>query len=154
MKVDLKLIVILVAIVIVAMVGSAYITTWVFSGRMPGPAPVTVRADQVRSEYNPELVWSAGTFTVNLAGGPRNSYIKTGLSFRANNKETVKKLEREHLQVRDRVITTLMTTSPQELSDETGIKAFKERIINVINEMIIDDGGLIHEVYFSELIVQ
>src|SRR5690606_6584463 len=68
MRFDLKLMIVIIAVVIVAAVGSAYVTSWMFSSRVPvvagpiGPAPA--REDSV---FQPELVWNAGEFTVNLA---------------------------------------------------------------------------------------
>lgn len=154
MKLDLKLVIVMLAVLVVATVGSAYLTSWVFSSR----APVQVASEVTRvaaDPYNPELIWDAGQFTVNLASTtPLSRYVKTSMSFRVNTKAAVGELEKRRVQVQDRVITTLRMTQPSELQEADGITALKQRLLDGINELLVAQGGRAYEVYLSELIIQ
>lgn len=156
MKIDLKTGLVLLAALLVVSVGSAYLTSWVFGGR-PAQAPAADRS-QVQAAadtYNPELVWNAGQFTVNLASSsPLSRYIKTSISFRANSKAAVNELEKRRTQVQDRVVTTLRMTQSSELQQDEELIALKQRLLDRINELLEPRGGKVLEVYVSELIIQ
>lgn len=158
MKLDLKTGLIIVAVLLVATVGSAYITSWVFSNRAAMPAePLRFKSESTSTEqpFNPELIWDAGPFTVNLASsGNASRFIKTGMSFRVNEKETIGELEKRRVQIRDKVITILRTTTAAELADTDGITHLKNRVMGDVNELIVDDGGRVHAVYLTELVIQ
>lgn len=156
MRFDLKLMIVIIAVVIVAAVGSAYVTSWMFSSRVPvvagpiGPAPA--REDSV---FQPELVWNAGEFTVNLATATgRSQFMKTSMSFSMNERESVAEIERRRVQVRDRIITILRTTSVDQFSSAEGFDELKQRIAAEVNELIVADGARVREVYLTELVIQ
>lgn len=153
MRLDLKLMIVLIAVILVATIGSAYVTSWIFSGKAPG---LGVPHETVQThDYDPELVWDAGTFTVNLTqNGRMSGIVKTSMGFEVNKKQNVRQLEKHRLQIRDRVITVLLMTSSQDLASENGINMLKERLINVVNDLIASDGGIVRDVYFAELVIQ
>ena len=158
MKLDLKSTLILAALLLVATVGSAYLTSWFFVNRAEAPDRAADARAAAREElpFDPELVWDAGPFTVNLATPPGSPprFVKTGMSFRVNEPRFVGELARRRVQVRDRVITILRTTTAADLSDAEGILRLKERIMDSINELIIGSGGRVYAVYLTELVVQ
>ena len=150
------MVLVMFAVLVMATVGSAYLTSWVFSSRAPSPtgAEMVMTRGGIDT-YNPELVWDAGQFTVNLASTtPLSRFVKTSMSFRVNTKAAVAELERRRVQVQDRVITTLRMTQPSELQEAEGITALKQRLLDGVNELIVAQGGRAHEVYLSELIIQ
>lgn len=157
MKIDFKTGLVLLAVLLVASVGSAYLTTWVFGGKMGQPGADTERF-QVQAaveSYNPDLVWEAGQFTVNLASStPISRYVKTSISFRVNSKSAVNELEKRRTQVQDRVLTTLRMTQSSELQQDEELTALKQRLLDRINEILAPQGGRVLEVYVSELIIQ
>lgn len=156
MKLDIKTAIILIAILLVATVGSAYVTSWVFSNRAVVPAiPMQGGGAAETIPFNPQLMWHAGVFTVNLARtGNLAPFVRMEMSFRVNEQRTISELERRRVQVRDRVITILRTTTAQELQETEGISKLKQRIMDTLNELIEGDGGRIFEVYLTELVIQ
>lgn len=156
MRLDLRMTLTLLAIVLLSAVGSAYITSWVFTSRAPVPVAgdgLAVAAE--RSDYNPELVWDAGSFTVNLLSDSAfPSFVKTGISFQINERKGIDELERRRVQVRDKVITVLRTTSGDELKSAQGIDALKRRLTDEVSQLVVGEGIRVVEVYFSELVVQ
>lgn len=156
MKIDLKTGVVMLAVLLLATVGSAYLTSWVFGGRMATPGGAELTAAQAAVDaYNPDFVWDAGQFTVNLASSaPLSRYVKTSMSFRVNSKAAVNELERRRVQVQDRVITTLRMTQSSELQQDEELTALKQRLLDKINELLAPHGGRAYEVYLSELIIQ
>lgn len=157
MKIDFKTGLVLLAVLLVASVGSAYLTTWVFGGKM-GQSGADTERFQVQAaveSYNPDLVWEAGQFTVNLASStPISRYVKTSISFRVNSKSAVNELEKRRTQVQDRVLTTLRMTQSSELQQDEELTALKQRLLDRINEILAPQGGRVLEVYVSELIIQ
>jgi Flagellar basal body-associated protein len=158
-KMDLKTILVLFSVLVLATVGSAYLTSWVFTSRSAEPAAseagALARAES--DDYDPGLVWNAGQFTVNLATPSPSSlprYIKTNLSFRVNSKAAVNELERRRVQVQDRVITTLRMTQSAQLQEPEGLEMLKQRLLAGVNELLAVRGGQALEVYLSELIIQ
>lgn len=158
-KLDLKMVLVLLSVLVVATVGSAYLTSWVFSSRAPDrlATDAGVLAMAGNDGYDPGLVWNAGEFTVNLATSSPMSlprYVKTNLSFRVNTKAAVNELERRRVQVQDRVITTLRMTQSAQLQEPDGLTALKQRLLDGVNELLSVQGGRAVEVYLSELIIQ
>lgn len=155
MKLDAKLVVLLIAVVAVATVGSAFLTSWVFTSR-EGTVPAVEGLVSARSEsFDPELVWNAGEFTVNLASNTSFArYLKTNMSFRVNTKTAVNELEKRRVQVQDRVISTLRMTAAVELQQPDGLMLLKQRLLDEINQLLASTGGRAYDVYLSELIIQ
>ena len=158
MKFDLKMTLLLIALVAVATTGSAFLTSWVFTNRDEEVAqrPVGLVSAQ-GDKYDPALVWNAGEFTVNLASStpvPMTRYLKTNLSFRASNKAAVNELEKRRVQIQDRVITVLRMTQAAELQQPNGEAALKQRLLDGVNELLASPNVRVQEVYLSELIIQ
>ena len=158
MKLDIKTFIVLVAIILVAAVGSAYVTSIVFSSRqLSGNVGSTgeAAASSPDLKWDGELIWHAGSFTVNLQPvGGALSFIKTSVSLRASAKNTVEELEQRKVQVNDRLITILRTTLKSELDTEEGISDLKRRIMDGVNELVQESDGQVVDVYFSELVTQ
>lgn len=156
MKIDLKTGLVMLAALLVVSVGSAYLTSWVFGARLSQPqASEPSQAQAAVETYNPELVWEAGQFTVNLVSNtPLSRYIKTTISFRVNSKAAFNELEKRRIQVQDRVVTTLRMTQTSELQQDEELTALKQRLLDRINELLAPQGGRVLEVYVSELIIQ
>lgn len=156
MKLDIKTFILLISLMLVAAIGSAFVTSFLFSHREPmenaalaGPMIVP------ELEWDSELIWNAGSYTVNLqpVGGALN-YVRISVSLRANAKKTVSELEQRKVQISDRIITILRTTSKRELDTEEGISTLKRRIMDGVNELVVESGGRVLAVYFSELVTQ
>ena len=156
MKFDAKLAVLLIAVVVVATTGSAFLTSWVVTNRGADGSDAPGGLVSARSEpFDPELVWNAGEFTVNLAtNSSLTRYLKTSMSFRASSKAAVDELEKRRVQVQDRVIMTLRMTQVAELQQPDGVNLLKERLLEGVNELLTSRGAAVQEVYISQLIVQ
>jgi|GEM_PF-1993899 len=163
MKLDFKTIGAFAAIILIASVGSAYITTWVFSHRTPVPqsAPDAGRDgafDPAEFQgWDSNLIWNAGTLTVNLQSPgsiTAMNYVKATISLQVNARSAVRELDDRRVQVTDRLITTLRTTTKSELDTEEGISNLKRRIMDDVTELIADRGGRVTAVFFSELVTQ
>lgn len=161
MKLELRTILVLISILLVTTVGSAFVTSWFFTERTQSQAPPLIIADtagQLGSAipFDPELVWDAGTYTVNLAHAPGTlqRFVKVGISLQVDSSKTIAELSRRGVQVKDRIITILRTTSADQLADEEGISQLKERIVESVSELIMTSGGRVHHIYLTELVIQ
>jgi len=156
LRFDVRLIAILLAVVLLSAVGSAYITSWVFtSNRAPVPTAGESVAAAAEPEYNSELVWDAGSFTVDLLSSSTfPTYVRTGISFQVNERRGLEELERRRVQVRDRIITVLRTTSAEDLKSEQGHERLKQRLSDEVGRLIVGAGARVVDVYFSDLVVQ
>lgn len=159
MKVDFKTILVLVAVLLVATVGSAYITSWVFTNRA-SPPPVVGQVEQQptaedEANFDPQLLWDAGAYTVNLAPSALgiSRFAKVSMSFGVSDRRVLNELQRRKVQVQDRVITILRTTASDQLSNEEGISSLKRRIMDSVNELLETDGR-VESIYLTELVIQ
>lgn len=158
MKLEVKTVLVLLAVLLIAVVGSAYLTSWVFT-QGASRAALTERehSSSVRSgmDWNSDRLWDAGQFTVNLDGSAaRATFMRTSMTFLVNDRRIIRDLDKRRVQLRDRIITVLHGTPVQEVRDPEGLDRLKGRIMNEVNQLILEDGGHIHEVYFSDLVIQ
>lgn len=153
-----KSILILVPLFLIAMIGSAFVTAYYLSPRSASDTEGAAgEAERVAPAlFDPALVWDAGAVTVNLAtpGGAVPRYVRAAISFEVSERRVVTQLETRRVQVRDRVIGVLRTTSFEELSDAEGISRLKERIKDAVNALIAEEDGRINAVYLTEFVVQ
>ena len=155
MRFDVRLIAILLAVVLLSAVGSAYITSWVFTNRSAAPAAGQGVAAAAEPEYDSDLVWDAGSFTVDLLSSSTfPTYVKTGISVQVSERRGLEELERRRVQVRDRIIAVLRTTTPEDLKSEQGHERLKQRLRDEVGRLIVGAGARVVDVYFSELVVQ
>jgi len=150
--VDVRNILILVALVILLAAGSAY-SVYMFMGftfgREPGAAE---RVDSRQGVAGPLL--DVGSFTVNLAAGdlPSARYVRTGIVLEVDSETTKRLLEERQPQVRERVIRVLRQQTMESIRGVEGMERLKEQVQAAVNETLAD--GTVRDVYFVDLVVQ
>lgn len=153
-EVDFRALVVAVAMVILATVGSAFATYLIFAGGSPGGFGAnevsSSLSDGQREPIGP--TFSAGDFTVNLASNGPTRFIRTGLVMEVSEGRTVGELEERRPQVRDRVIAILRARSTSDLNQANGLEDLRESIMESVNELLIR--GTVVNVYFIDLVVQ
>lgn len=155
MKLNWKAILISVPLLLIAMIGSAFVTAYFLAPHSSADSQTKTGAETI-GLFDPELIWDAGSVTVNLAtpagGVPR--YVRAAMNLEVNEPRIVGHLEKRRVQVRDRVINVLRTTSLEELADAEGISRLKERIRDAVNPLLAEEGGQVYSVYLTEFVVQ
>ncbi len=150
-EIDLKVITMAIALVIIAAVGSAYITYLVFS-RSTMDVTAAAGEEPKGSEFGP--VHKVGEFTVNLMvpQGFSPRFVRTGLVVEVGDKKYISELARRDPQVRDAVISILRTKTQEDISGAAGMERLRQELGRAISGLLPE--GSITNVYFTELVVQ
>ncbi len=154
-EVDFKLIIGAMALVILATVGSAFVTYLMFGSTgsaISGSDNSMTESSSAPRPMGP--VFEAGEFTVNIStptAQPR--FIRTGIVLEISSERNLKQeLESRHPQIRDRIITILRGRSVEQLNQTGGLDELRRDIVRSINDLLLQ--GEIIEVYFMDLVVQ
>lgn len=149
-EIDLKVVIMAVALVIVAAVGSAYITFLVFSRSNTEVAAIGQEQSK-RGEFGP--VHQVGEFTVNLMvpQGFSPRFVRTGLVVEVSDKKCISELARRDPQIRDAVISILRTKTQEDIQGAAGMERLRRELTAAISDLVEGD---IANVYFTELVVQ
>ena len=150
-EIDLKVIIMAVALVIIAAVGSAYVTFLVFSRSSVEVAAVG-QEEPDKGQFGP--VHQVGEFTVNLMvpQGFSPRFVRTGLVVEVTDKKCIAELARRDPQVRDAVISILRTKTQEDISGAAGMEKLRQELGRAISGLLSE--GSIANVYFTELVVQ
>lgn len=149
-EVDLKVIIGIIALVIIATAGSAYSTYLIFQrGNVPNES---IEAANVKKrDIGP--IFEAGEFTVNLmSSGVQPRFIRTEIMVEGSSEEVVKELDRRTPQIRDLIISLLRLCTPDELRTPDGVEDLRARIVEGINELLLQ--GHVVDIYFVDLVIQ
>ncbi|HHY09273.1 MAG TPA: flagellar basal body-associated protein FliL [Firmicutes bacterium] len=150
-EVDLRLLIVAAAFLILAAVGSAFVTVlMVRSGaeaRQDSPAADTA----AKREIGPTS--EIGEFILNLSsksGQPR--FIKTDIVLETKDRRTISELEKREPQIRDRIITLIRSKTGEELNNAAGQELLRLDIKNSLNDLLLK--GEVTNVFFVDFIIQ
>lgn len=155
---DLKLVILMVALVLLTSAASGYVTFLVFRSPAVGSAPVAAmepgRSELEKGPEEPGPTFDVGQFTVNLAVSPEESvhYLRTQVVVEVDSDKALGELELRKHQVKDRVITIFRSKHVDELADARGTDATRGQITASLNELI--GKGRIVDVYFTDFVIQ
>ncbi len=151
-ELDLKVIIMAISLVLVAAVGSAYVTFLAFSKSAPGMSVATEPKAAKNDEFGP--VHKIGDFTVNLMvpQGFSPRFVRCGLVLEVNDKQCISELTKREPQIRDVVISTLRTKTLDDIAGAAGMEKLRAELGNAITGLL-PSGGIVN-VYFTELVVQ
>ncbi|WP_324718191.1 flagellar basal body-associated FliL family protein [Carboxydochorda subterranea] len=158
--------ILIVALIIAASTGSAFLAYLMFNRALPAPAPqsaVTVR--EPAAPPPPSSAWASGTaplgptldageFIVNLAPGPGMTirYVRMGVVIEGDRKEVVAELEKRQPQVRDTIIAVVRASRFEELATAKGGDELRGRIVEALQKLVVR--GRVVNVYFTEFVIQ
>lgn len=149
-EVDAKLLIVAVALLIIATVGSAFATYLIF-GR--GNTEVVQGRESSEKKRAMGPTYDMGEFILNLTSTTNQMrFIRTKVTLEASDTKVITELEARGPQLRDRLITLIRSRTAEELSSEAGMEALRLAIITSINGLI--NNGEITDVFFLDLIVQ
>ena len=149
-EVDMKVIIGIVALVIIATVGSAYSTFLIFSRGTP-PSEAAGAATSNKRDIGP--IFDAGEFTVNLmSNSVQSRFIRTGIMIEGSCTNVVTELEKRTPQIRDLVIGLLRLCTAEELRTINGVDNLRERILEGVNALLLAGDAV--DVYFVDLVIQ
>lgn len=148
-EVDLRLLIVAIALIIIASVGSAFTAYLILSGNdLPF---VSASSDsQQKSDIGP--TFDVGEFTVNMAGTMPSRFIRTGIVLEFDDKSVINEAERRLPQLRDQIISILRGYSVADLNGENGVEKLKSSITDSINTILIS--GEIVDAFFVDLVIQ
>ncbi|PKM89926.1 MAG: hypothetical protein CVU87_03840 [Firmicutes bacterium HGW-Firmicutes-12] len=134
-----KIIFILLAVLIVAIIGVA--TLWIIS--------LQTEAVEPKVEVGP--IYETEEFTVNIAN-TLNHFIKTKFAIELSNEKVIKEIENKLPIIQDIIIMILSGQDLQSLSSIEGKESLKETILTAINKVLED--GQANKIYFKNIIFQ
>lgn len=149
-EVDAKLLIVAVALLIVATVGSAFATYLIF-GR--GTDPNTESKDVAATKRAMGPTYDAGEFTLNLTStSNQRRIIRTQIVLETSDNKAISQLESRTPQIRDQLITLLRARTIEELSTEVGMQLLRFDIIKTMNTLV--NKGEVTDVFFIDLFLQ
>ncbi|HKM43275.1 MAG TPA: flagellar basal body-associated FliL family protein [Limnochordia bacterium] len=149
-EVDAKLLVIAIALLIVATVGSAFATYLIF-GRGSVEEPQQFGETTTRRAMGP--TYDVGEFTLNLTSITNQlRFIRTSVVLEASDSKAITELEGRAPQIRDQLITLLRVRTIDELSSHDGMEVLRFDIIKAMNALL--SKGEVTDVFFIDLILQ
>lgn len=150
-EVDFKLLMVGLAFLIVATVGSAFAAVLMFrsGNELKSDSPLADAAS--KREIGP--TYEAGEFILNLAStGVHNRFIKTEITLEAKDKRTINELEKRQPQIRDAIISLIRARNGEQLRSEAGLELLRLEIMACLNKILIK--GEVCNVYFVDLYIQ
>lgn len=148
-EVDAKFLIAGLAFLIIAVVGSSFVTYLMFRGGMAERAePETVKDV---GEMGP--TFDAGEFLLNLtAANNQQRFIRAEIVLEGSDKKVVADLEKRKPQVRDQIISLIRSRTYEQLRTGSGIELLRLEIIKTLDLLV--KKGEITNVFFVDLIVQ
>ena len=148
-EIDLRVIIMAVALVVIAAMGCDYITFLVFSRSAnvaSGQGPVEKEA------VGP--IHEIGEFTVNLMVPPGFAprFVRTGVAVEVSDKKALTELSEREAQVRDAVIGVLRSKTHDEINGTAGMETLRQEIAASISALL--RSGNVVNVFFTDLVVQ
>lgn len=148
-EVDIKLLIVAIALIIVASVGSAF-TAYLILSENDLPFASASSNDNLKTDIGP--TFDVGEFTVNLAGTSPSRFIRTGIVLEFDDKSVIKEADRRLPQLRDQIISIIRSYSAADLNTKKGDQQLKANITDSINDILIS--GEIIDVFFVDLVIQ
>ena len=158
----------IVALIIVASTGSAFLAYLMFNRSVPAAPqpravetpPVAVRSQEAKgaeaagvAPLGPTM--DAGEFVVNLApsqGSLAVRYARVGVVVEGDRREVVDELTRRQPQVRDAIISVIRAKRFEELASAEGVEAVRRELVEALQRLV--SRGRVVNVYFTELVIQ
>lgn len=149
-EVDAKLLIVAVALLIVATVGSAFATYLIF-GR--GGTEEGAQAAETTTRRAMGPTYDVGEFTLNLTSTTNQlRFIRTRIVLETTDSKVVSQLEKRAPQIRDQLISLLRSRTVEQLSSAEGMELLRFDIIKSMNTLV--ERGEITDVFFIDLILQ
>lgn len=148
-EVDFKLLIVFVAFLIVATVGSAFATYLIFGNS--DKEATTVASTTKVADMGP--TFPVGEFILNLnSTSNQNRFIRTEIILEASDKRVVTQLEKRQPQIRDQFITLIRSRNSEQLRDEAGMELLRFEMMREANKLI--NKGEVVNVFFVDWIIQ
>lgn len=149
-EVDLKLLIVVLAFVIIATVGSAFATYLIFRSNSE-PQDPSAKASTKVEEMGP--TFPIGEFILNLSSsGNVPRFIRTEIVLETSDKKVVAELEKRQPQVRDHFISLIRSRTAEQLSNEAGMELLRFEMMREVNKLV--SKGEVTNIYFIDLIIQ
>jgi len=149
-EVDFKLLVVAIAFLIVATVGSAFATYLIFRSNSD-PQSADAKTSTKVEEMGP--TFPVGEFILNLTPtGNIPHFIRTEVILEASDKKVVAQLEKRKPQIRDQFITLIRSRTAEQLSNEAGMELLRFEMLKEANKLV--SKGEVINVFFVDWIIQ
>ena len=150
-EVDAKLLIVAIALLIVATVGSAFATYLIFAR---GNTEVAAQSGEVGEKKRPlGPTYDVGEFTLNLASSSNQMrFIRTQIVLETSSNRVISDLEDRTPQIRDQLIRLLRARTVEELNSADGMEQLRLDILQAMNTLVTK--GEVTDVFFIDLIFQ
>ncbi len=108
--------------------------------------------EEIKATENVGIMYDLGTFTVNLADKDIERYLRISIILELKNQKIQQEVEKRLPEIKDAIITLLLTKRSTDLKTPEGIEFLKEEITKRANA-ILPLGG-VKNVYFTDFIIQ
>lgn len=150
-EVDFKLLIVFVAFLIIATVGSAFATYLIFRNSGNDSHAVGATASTKVEDMGP--TFPVGEFILNLnSAGNHPRFIRTEVILEVSDRKVVSQLEKRLPQIRDQFITLIRSRSAEQLSNEAGMELLRFEMLREANKLI--NKGEVVNIFFVDWIIQ
>ncbi|WP_457567712.1 flagellar basal body-associated FliL family protein [Desulfurobacterium sp.] len=108
--------------------------------------------EEIKATENVGIMFDLGTFTVNLADKDIERYLRISIILELKNQKVQQEVQKRLPEIKDAIITLLLTKRSSDLKTPEGIEFLKEEIAKRVNA-ILPLGG-VKNVYFTDFIIQ
>ena len=108
--------------------------------------------EEIKATENVGIMFDLGTFTVNLADKDIERYLRISIILELKDQKVQQEVEKRLPEIKDAIITLLLTKRSTDLKTPEGIEFLKEEIAKRVNA-ILPLGG-VKNVYFTDFIIQ
>jgi flagellar FliL protein len=149
-KKSMGLLIIIIVVVVVLGAGGAF--GWLMLSKKSADSQQTSGANAKLQK--PSIMYPLCSFIVNLMvkKGLGNRYLKVTMELEIDNEESKMVLDKNTPQLRDTILLLLSSLSFKEISSMEGKMELKQALLSRIGQVLGE--GLVHEIYFSEFVVQ
>lgn len=149
MRITLPNILVIVAVVILGAVGSAYVTSWFFQQQ-------DTEASKEVLPQNSSVIGAVvhiDNLTADLRTVNRSTaFVRANVTIEVPDRRTATELEEREYRLRDAIIAVLRSFTADEVEAEEGAERMKQEIKNAIDPLL--SRGETLGVFFTELVVQ
>ncbi|SNR76529.1 flagellar basal body-associated FliL family protein [Desulfurobacterium atlanticum] len=108
--------------------------------------------EEIKATENVGIMYDLGTFTVNLADKDIERYLRISIILELKDQKVQQEVEKRLPEIKDAIISLLLTKRSTDLRTPEGIEFLKEEIAKRVNA-ILPLGG-VKNVYFTDFIIQ
>lgn len=149
-----KLLIVGVPVVLIQLAAAYLLINWLFVDKMPEKEQKEVSVEKKKEKTKFGLPYSIENLTINIPTEERrNTYMVANIGFECEDDKTVAELTLRNNQIKDIIISTLMSKKKNQLMDSKFVDdTLKSELRDKINDILMD--GSVLNIFFGSRIIQ